>query len=148
LGFLIFALALTAWQDFHQSYQAAHPELPGLKFASDFQIAFTLKNPSSPLGNEVAAIELSGEEREKVLSLQLQMVDSNRALGKATKNWSDYQHQLAFDNLPGAKSGGQVFTLSNGKAVAVPSPWNFGVAFTTDFQVAVPVEPFREQPRL
>jgi hypothetical protein len=55
--------ATTAWRDFHQSYQAAHPELRGLRFASDFRVAFALKNSSSPLVNEAEAVELSAEER-------------------------------------------------------------------------------------
>lgn len=129
--------ARTAWQSFHQSYQAAHPELPGLKFASDFQIAFALKNPPSPLGDQVAAVELSAQEREKAESLQRQMVEAKRALDEASKNWLDYQHELVFDHFPSARSG-QIFTLSNGKPVTIPGPWNFGAAFTPDFRVAVP----------
>src|SRR5262245_41133879 len=35
--------AITAWQSFFNGYRAAHPELPGLQFTSDFRFAFTRK---------------------------------------------------------------------------------------------------------
>src|SRR5262245_24445993 len=53
--------AITAWQSFYNGYQAAHPELPGLRFTSDFRFAFTRKNVNSqfPWEGEAVTIELS-----------------------------------------------------------------------------------------
>src|SRR5213596_3055596 len=31
--------AKVAWEQFHQSYQSAHPDLRGLKFSDDFRLA-------------------------------------------------------------------------------------------------------------
>jgi hypothetical protein len=43
--------ARIAWQSFHQDYQAAHPEWPGLRFASDFRVALAQKSSSGPLAS-------------------------------------------------------------------------------------------------
>src|SRR5438046_589909 len=118
--------AAAAWRDFHQSYQAAHPELPGLRFASDFRVAFTQKNLSSPFPweKEAATIELSTEERQKAESLHREMLEAKRALEQAQKSWSDYWFQLVADHVPSnPQSGGMIFTLSSGKSATIPNPW-------------------------
>lgn len=132
--------ARTAWQNFRQSYQAAHPELPGLKFASDLKLAFALKNLPDPLWREAAVIELSAEEREKAESLQRQIAEAKRALDEAKQNWLDYRCALVLDHFAGGTSGGE-YKLSSGKTVILPDPWASGPAFTPDFRVTVPFQP-------
>ena len=133
--------AATAWRNFHQSYQAAHPELPGLRFASDFRVAFTQKILSSPFPweKEAATIELSTEERQKAESLHREMLEAKRTLEQAQKNWSDYWLQLVSDHVPSnPQTGGMSFNLPSGKSVTIPDPWGSGPVFTPDFRVAVP----------
>src|SRR6266571_1243720 len=60
--------AVTAWRNFYQRYQAAHPELPNLRFVSDFRVAFARKNNRFPV-EEAATVELSAEERQQAESL-------------------------------------------------------------------------------
>jgi len=131
--------AATAWRNFHQSYQAAHPELSGLRFASDFRVAFAQKNISSafPFDKEAATVELSAEERQKAESLHREMLEARRALDQAQKNWSDYWYQLVVDHVS-PSLGGVIVTLPGGKSATIPSPWGNGVVFTPDFRVAVP----------
>ena len=132
--------ANTAWENFHRSYQAAHPDLPGLMFASDLKIAFAVKDVPGAFGREAAAIELSAEEREKAESLRREMVEAKRALEAARKNWRDYQNELVSDHFPSGKSG-PVFKRSDGKSVVIPGPWVWGAVFTPDYRVAVPNHP-------
>lgn len=129
--------ATRAWQNFRQSYQAAHPELPGLIFASDFGVAFAFKKSSGPLGDEKAAVELSAEEGQKAESLHRETLEAMQALNQARKNWVDFQHELVADHVP-TTGLGVVFTLPSGRSATIPSPWDRGVAFTPDFRVAVP----------
>jgi hypothetical protein len=46
-----------AWEQFHQTYQAAHANLPGLRFSQDFRLAFALLKSSEVA--QVATIELT-----------------------------------------------------------------------------------------
>jgi len=133
--------AITAWRSFQQGYQAAHPELPGLRFTSDFRIAFTLKNLNTqfPWETEAVAIELSPEERQKAESLYREMLEARRVADQAQRNWSDYWHELILDHVPASPgSAGMVVTLPSGKSGTIPNPWSGGVVFTPDFRVAVP----------
>jgi hypothetical protein len=133
--------AATAWRDFHQSYQAAHPELPDLQFAFDFRVAIARKTSSSqyPLDKEAAAVELSTEERQKAESLNREMLEARRGLDQSEKSWSEYWHQLVLNHVsPSPESGGTVVTLPNGKTATIPEPWTNGIIFTTDFRIAVP----------
>src|ERR1051325_903371 len=113
--------AVTAWRNFHQSYQAAHPELPGLRFASDFRVAFAQKDLSSafPLVKEAATVELSAEERQKADSLHVEMLEAKRALDQAERSWSDYWHQLVLDHVPPNSNGGAIVALPSGKSVTI-----------------------------
>ena len=132
--------AITAWRSFQQGYQAAHPELPGLRFTSDFRIAFTLKNvnTSSPWEAEAVAIELSAEERQKAESLYREMLEARRVADQAQRNWSDYWHELVLDHAPASPgSAGMIVTLLSGKSGTIPNLWSGGVVFTPDFRVAV-----------
>lgn len=133
--------AAIEWRNFHQSYQVAHPELPGLRFASDFRTAFARKTLSSPfpLDAEAAMVELSTEERQKAESLHREMLEAKRVLDQAQKSWSDYWQQLVVDHVsPSPASSGVIVTLPNGKSARIPKPWFNGVLFTPDFRIAVP----------
>ena len=72
--------AITAWQSFFNGYHAAHPELPGMQFTSDFRFAFTRKNGNAqfPWEAEAVTIELSPEERQKAESLYREMLEAMR----------------------------------------------------------------------
>ena len=100
--------AETAWRNFHHSYQVAHPELPGLRFASDFRVALAWKNSSSPfpLEREAATVELSAGERQKAESLHREVLEAKRVLDQAQKSWSDYWHQLVLDHVPPSPNAG------------------------------------------
>src|SRR5439155_26350672 len=84
----------TAWRSFYDSFQAAHPDLPGLQLLSDFQIAFSRKNlngnrPWETVANLVT-VELSPEERQKAEFLYRDMLEASRLANQAQKNWLDY----------------------------------------------------------
>ena len=132
--------AIVAWQSFNQSFQSAHPELPDLRFSSDFRVAFAKRRVSNsfPFEAEAATVELSAEERKKTESLHQEMLEAKRGLDQAQKSWVDYQHQLVFDHILPNPEGGAVATLPSGKSVTIPNPWGSGVVFTRDFRVAVP----------
>ena len=63
------AKAEVAWEQFHQTYQAAHPNLPGLKFTDDFSLAFALLSSSVDEVRQVTTIERTAEEKRKLDSL-------------------------------------------------------------------------------
>lgn len=130
------------WGSFYQSYQAEHPELPGLRFSSDFRVAFGVKRSADSLVYEAVVVELSAEERQKAESLHREMLEAQEALPQAETNWRDYQFELVADELvagriPSTGSGNNVI-LPSGKSVLIPIPWDSGLAFTPDFRVAVP----------
>ena len=125
------------WRSFYQSYQAEHPELPGLRFSSDFRVAFGAKDSAGSLVHEVAVVELSAEERQKAEALHREMLEAQEALPQAEKNWWDYQYELVAGHIPSTGSGSNRI-LPSGKSVVVPEPWDRGLAFTPDFRVAVP----------
>jgi len=131
--------AETAWRVFRESYQSAHPELPNLRFSSDFRIAFASKNVGIFPSGEAATVELSAEERQRAESLYREMQEAKRALDQAQKSWLDYWHQLVLDHVQTSSSGsGTVIALPSGKSATIPSPWTGGFVFTSDFRVAVP----------
>jgi hypothetical protein len=133
--------AIVAWGGFNQSFQAAHPEMPGLRFSSDLRVAFAKKNVTNsfPFETEAATVELSAEERKKAESLHQEMLEAKRLLEQSQKKWLDCQNQLVLDHVPpNPKAGGAVVILPNGQTATIPYPWANGVVFTPDFRVAVP----------
>ena len=138
--------AVQAWRDFHESYQAAHPDLPGLQFASDFRIAFSKKNLNGGLPWEtvanLATVELSPEERQKAEFLYRDTLEARRLADQAQKNWLDYWHELVLDHVPPPSPfpGGSTVTLPGGKSGIIPFPWENGIVFTPDFRIAVPLQ--------
>ena len=133
--------ATTAWRNFYQSFQAAHPELQNLRFATDFSIAFTLTQVAGqyPLSAEAVAVELSREDRQKAESLHREMEDAKHARDQAEKGWSDYWVQFVLDHAPpNSASTGMTVNLPGGKSAMIPFQWVNGIIFTSDFKVAVP----------
>ncbi len=130
--------ATTAWQSFNQVFQAAHPELPNLRFSSDFRVAFARRNRANfPFEDEAATIELSAEDRTKAESLYRETTEARRLAGEARKNWSDYQYQIVLNHFP-PEAGGMILTLPSGKPAMIPSPWSSGIVVTPDFRAAFP----------
>jgi hypothetical protein len=132
------AKAKVAWGQFHQTYQAAHPDLPGLRFTADFRLALALLNSPLPGVPQVATIELSAEERQKLETLHRDVIESEQSQNQAGQNWQDYKYQLVIDHVGSSKESGSIVTLPNGKQVVIPNPWASGLAFTTDFRLAFP----------
>ena len=127
--------ARISWRSFYDGYRAAHPELPNLRISSDLRIAFSVKW----LGelHEATAIELSPEERQQAESRYREMEESEAALKLARENWHDFQYELLAGRFPSPEPA-VPRTLSSGKTVAVPLPWQSGFALTPDFRLAVP----------
>jgi hypothetical protein len=130
--------AKVVWGQFHQTYQAAHADLPGLRFSEDFRLAFALVKSSTAEVRQVATVELTAEERKKREALHQEMIESEQSQKQAEKNWRDYNYQLVIDHVGSSKESGAVVTLANGKQVVIPNPWALGLAFTTDFRLAFP----------
>ena len=133
--------ATAAWQDFYRAYQRAHPEMPGLRFASDFRVAFARKvsGNANPLSFEATTVELSTRERQSATSLHREMEEARVALLQAQKQWADNWHQLVIDHVqPNPGGGGLPVRLPDGESAVVSDPWTNGVIFTPDFRVGIP----------
>jgi DNA repair ATPase RecN len=132
--------AQLAWNQFYQSYQAAHVDIEGLRFTEDGQFAVGRMNSPAVLLNEITVVELTPEERQKLKNLRRELTDSEEANKQAMKKWQDYQNQFLADHVGTATASdqtGEVLTVG-GKHVPIPEPWNHGLAFTPDFRMAVP----------
>ena len=133
--------ANAAWQDFYRDFQRAHPGMAGVRFASDFRVAFvrTASGNADPINVEASAVELSTQERQNATSLHREMEEAKAALLQAQKKWSDNWHQLVLDHVqPNTTGGGLPVQLPDGKSAVIPDPWANGVIFTQDFRVGVP----------
>ena len=132
------AKAKLSWRQFYQTYQAAQPDVPSLRFTTDFRLAFALVN--SPVGEiaQAATIELRAEERQKLETLHREMIDSEGSAMQAEKNWREYQYELVLDHVGNSKSGGEIVKLATGKELVIGAPWASGLAFTPDFRLAFP----------
>ncbi len=134
------AKAKVAWEQFHQTYQAAHPNVPGLRFTDDFSLAFALMSSSVDEVRQVTTIELTAEEKRKLDSLHREVTESEQSRRQAERNWRDYQHQLMADHAGHSSTGsGAIVELANDKQVLIPYPWASGLTFTTDFRLAFPL---------
>ena len=129
--------ARLSWQNFYQSFQAAHPELTGLKFSSDFRVAFAVNRVPEPVSRAAIAVELSPEDRKKAESLHREMLESAQAHDQSRKSWRDCQYEIVASHIPSTGEGDDVI-LPSGKSVRIPNPWGGGLAFTPDFRIAVP----------
>lgn len=128
--------ATTAWQNFVNSYQTAHPDLRSLLFTSDFRFAVAHMNPTSPLGGEVAAIELSAEDQHKAETLHREMVEGWQVLEAARKHWHDCKIEFIAEHFA-SKGSGVTATLYSSKSVTIPPEWSGGALFTPDFRIAI-----------
>lgn len=136
--------AIGAWQQFHQSYQVAHPDLAPLRFTADFRHAFALRGSPSLLESKpLKAIDLTSDEQNKLQALHREVVDSSRALEEAEANSQNYQYRLVADHVTDRGESGLIMKL-DGKQVTIPTPWDRGVAFTPDFRLAVPRQQFAD----
>jgi len=127
----------SAWEQFYQTYQAAHADLPGLRFSEDFRLAFALLKSSTFEVSQVATIELTADERKKLEALHQEMTASEQSQKQAEKNWQEFQYQLVVDHVGTSSTGGAIVMLA-GKQIIIPNPWSSGLAFTSDFRLAFP----------
>lgn len=127
-------LTRMAWRNFNNSYQASHPELPHLRFTSDFKLA--LGDTQSYPVDEVIAVTLSTAERQKAETVYRAMKDAESAEPKAESAWVHYQYDLVAAHV--LSKGTETIGLSDGTHVQVAPGWDAGLAFTPDFRVAVP----------
>jgi hypothetical protein len=129
--------AKLAWDQFHQTYQTAHADLRGLRFSEDFRLAFAWVPSSTFEVRQVAAIELTADERKKLEALHQEMIVSEQSQKQAEKNWREFQYQLVVDHIGTSSTDGANVTLA-GRQILIPNPWGQGAAFTSDFRLAFP----------
>ncbi|MGH7973340.1 MAG: hypothetical protein ACREIC_31865 [Limisphaerales bacterium] len=128
--------AIAAWRAFQQTFQAAHPDLPGVTFTSDFRLAFSPQPSPDGFVHLITAVALTPEEQQKGAASQRELGESKKALDQARQGWREYQYQIAADHFPGMV--GSVVTLASGKQLTIAWPWSNPLAFTPDFRFAVP----------
>src|SRR5215471_1390922 len=133
--------AKIAWEEFHKSYQAAHANLPGLKFTDDLRLAVAQTNSPILRVYQAVSIELTAEERKRLENLRQELVESEQSQKQAQIAWQDFNYQLAADHAgnPAKEAGYNVVTLSSGKQLRLYSPWVGPLAFTADFKIAFPL---------
>ena len=129
--------AKLAWEQFHQTYQSAHADLSDLRFSEDFRLAFAIVRSTPFEVRQVATIELTADERKKLEALHQEMIVSEQSQRQAGKNWQEFQYQLVVDHVGTSSTAGANVTLA-GKQITIPNPWGSGLAFTSDFRLAVP----------
>ena len=128
-----------AWEQFHQAYQVAHPNLQNIRFTDDFALAVARVYSRTSHIFQAASIELTAEERKKLENLRKEMIESQQSQKQAENAWQDFQYQLVIDHVSiSAPTSYSDVTLSTGKQVRIPFPWNGGIVFTTDFKLALP----------
>lgn len=133
--------AKVAWDQFRETYQASHQDLPNLRFSNDFRLAFALVNSATPEVHQATAIELTPEERKKAEVLHQEMVESEQSQKQAEMHWREFQYQLVLDHVGTSSTDGGAYVTLSGKQVIIPSPWGGGLAFTSDFRLAFPLIP-------
>jgi len=130
--------ATVAWEQFHQAYQAAHPNLRSVKFTDDCRLAIAQVDAFAPGVSQTASIELTPEERKKLESLRQEMTESEQSRKQAQNAWRDFTCQLAANRVD-TGTGYSDATLSSGKQIRIYSPWSCALTFTTDFKFAFPL---------
>ena len=99
------AAAKIAWQQFHQLYQTEHPNLPNLRFTEDFRLAVATMNSSTRGMYQLATIELTVEERQKLQALHREMTQSDESQRHAENNWKDFKIQLVIKHMGTSTTG-------------------------------------------
>lgn len=127
-----------ARQAFYQTFQAAHPELPNLKFTSDFRMAFAPARSNGVKGlDRIDFAELTSEEQQK-LRVSYEEVNLSRQNSDQTRTaWLTFQQKVVMGHIekPGSVSP---MLLPSGGQLMFPAGWTNGLAFTPDYRVAVP----------
>lgn len=134
--------AKVAWEQFHQSYQAAHPDLKGLKFTDAFRLAIARADNAALWVFHAASIELTAEERKKLEHLHEEMTESEQSQKQAENAWKDFNYQLVANHVTADHAGTAGYsdvTLSSGKQIRIYMPSTEMLAFTNDFKLAFPV---------
>jgi uncharacterized membrane-anchored protein YjiN (DUF445 family) len=133
--------AKVAWQQFHQAYQAAHPNLRSVKFTDDCRLAIAKVDAYTSGVFQAASIELTPEQRKKLESLRQEMTESEQSRKQAQNAWWDFNTQLVADHVGDSGAGAySELTLSSGKHVRIYAPWTATVVFTSDFKLAFPLD--------
>lgn len=138
------AKANVAWEQFHQLYQTAHPDLPNLRFSEDFRLAVAQMNSSIPRVYQIATIDLTPEERQKLETLRREMTQSEDSEKQAENNWKDFEIQLVVKHIGTGHSttGGAIVIVrlsTGGGDIELPMPWGGELAFTKDFRLVTPL---------
>jgi len=137
--------AKVARGQFHQLYQAAHPDLKGLKFADDFRLAIARADNAAPWVFHAASIELTAEERKKLEHLHQEMTESEQSQKQAENAWKDFNYQLIADHVTADHAAGYSdVTLSCGKQIRMYMPWTGMLVFTADFKLPFPSGSFKD----
>lgn len=133
--------AKIAWEEFHKSYQAAHSNLPGLKFTDDLRLAVAQTNSPILRVYQAVSIELTAEERKKLENLRQELAESEQSQKQAQIAWQDFNYQLSADHAgnPAKGAGYSEVILSSGKQLRLYAPWAGPFAFTADFKIAFPL---------
>lgn len=133
--------AKLAWEQFHKSHQAAHANLPGLKFTDDYRLAVAQVDSHTPRVYQAVSIELTAEERKTLENLRHEMAESEQSQKQAQIAWQDFNYQLIADHVgnPTTVTGYIDVTLSSGKQIRIHGPWTSLLSFTADFKVAFPL---------
>lgn len=84
------AKAKMAWKTFYETYQAAHPQLPGMRFTSDFRFAVGKPDRNEYDPRPAKIVQLTKEERDQLEALNREVVETARGLKEAANNWLDY----------------------------------------------------------
>jgi len=129
-------------RNFSERFQSAHG-WGNVTFSTDFRVAFSVKQSTTNrfpfLDHEAEAVELSTEERQQAESLYREVVEAERAVGLAQKNYADYSNELVADRFPHGERATLV-ELCSGRKVTIPQSWVNGVTFTPGFRIAVPLK--------
>jgi hypothetical protein len=85
---------------------------------------------------QIATIDLTPEERQKLETLRREMTQSEDSEKQAKNNWQDFKIQLVVNHVGTGPStrGGSIVKLSTGSDnLELPLPWGGELAFAIDF---------------
>ena len=128
-------------QAFYDAYSTSHPDLFGIRFTADFQMAIALSRAATttPEVRETLTVQLSPSEKQKLEAVCREADASKKALDQAQKDWYTFQAQAVVDHIGVSQDGsGSGVILANGKQVIVSSPWTGWLSFSSDYRMAFP----------
>jgi hypothetical protein len=112
-----------ARQAFYQTFQAAHPELPNLKFTSDFRMAFAPARLDSVKGlDRIDFVELTSEKQQKLRELHEEVNLSRQNSDQTRTAWLTFQQKVVMGHVekPGSVSP---IVLHSGGQLMFPAGW-------------------------